>query len=72
MTLDQWPTDTPGTIAGADWDALGVSAARRLRAMGFENGAVVELVRKGGVIVVRLGRMTIALRASQAAAFSIA
>lgn len=72
MTLDEWPTDTPGTISGADWDALGLSAARRLRAMGFETGAAVELIRKGGVVVVRLGRMTIALRATQAAAFSIA
>lgn len=72
MTLDQWPTDTPGTITAADWDGLGTSASRRLRAMGFETGAAIQLVRKGGVVVVRLGRMTIALRATQAAAFNIA
>jgi len=71
-TLDQWPTNTPGTIKSVDWDALGVSAARRLRAMGFDAGVMLTSLRKGGVIVVQVGRMTIAVRANQAAAFSIA
>jgi ferrous iron transport protein A len=71
MTLDKWPLDTPGKIARVDWHALGISAARRLRAMGFEAGAEIETIRQGGVIAVRIGRMTVGVRATQAAAVDV-
>jgi Fe2+ transport system protein FeoA len=50
---------------------LGTSAARRLRAMGFETGAEIETIRRGGVIAVRIGRMTVGVRATQAAAVDV-
>ena len=52
---------------------LGETAARRLRALGFDDGVAVEALHKGGMIAkdpiaVRVGRMTVALRKLQAAA----
>lgn len=72
MTLDQCPPDSGGTITRIDWQALGLAAGRRLRAMGFEVGERVETLRQGGVALVKVGRMTIAIRAGQAAHIEIA
>ena len=77
LRLDHLPLNTPATIAGIDWSALGEAAARRLKAFGFEDGAAVEALHFGGMIArdpiaFRIGRMTVALRRVQAAAVTVA
>ncbi len=76
MRLDHLPFNSPATIASIDWAALGDTMARRLRACGFEDGALVEALHHGGgfakdPIAVRIGRMTIAVRRAQAAAIDV-
>lgn len=76
MRLDTLPLNLPAVITGIDWDMVGETAARRLRAFGFENGVSIEALHHGGMIArdpiaFRIGRMTIALRRAQAAAISV-
>ena len=76
MNLAELPLNQRATIARIDWTILGETAARRLRALGFDDGVLVEALHKGGMIAkdpiaVRVGRMTVALRKSQAAAISL-
>lgn len=76
MTLDQLPLGQAAVVTGVDKDALGDVAARRLRAMGLDVGASVELLHRGVLwsrdpLAIRLGRMTLGLRSVQAAAISV-
>lgn len=76
MRLDILPLNTPATIIQIDWAMVGDAAARRLRAFGFEGGAKIEALHFGGIIAqdpiaFRIGRMTIALRRTQAAAIMV-
>lgn len=71
MTLDQLPVHQLAAIAQIDGEMLGESASRRIRALGFEPGMRVELLRRGGVLAVRIGRMTVAIRAAQARAIAV-
>lgn len=76
MRLDELPLDQPAIITGIDWAMLGEGSARRLRALGFETGVMVEALHKGvfwwrDPIAIRVGRMTIALRKAQAAAIAV-
>ena len=76
MTLDQLPLGQAAVVTGVDRDALGEVAARRLRAMGLDVGASVELLHRGVLwsrdpLAIRLGRMTLGLRSVQAAAISV-
>ncbi len=76
MTLDQLPLGQAAVVTGVDKDALGEVAARRLRAMGLDVGASVELLHRGVLwsrdpLAIRLGRMTLGLRSVQAAAISV-
>ena len=76
MTLDQLPLGQAAVVTGVDKDALGEVAARRLRAMGLDIGASVELLHRGVLwsrdpLAIRLGRMTLGLRSVQAAAISV-
>ncbi len=71
MRLDEVPLDTVAIIRGIDWVALGETAARRLRALGFDVDAEVQPLHKGVLwssdpVAVRIGRMTVALRRAQA------
>ena len=77
MSLADLPPGQPATIASIDWDALGHAGARRLRALGFDEGMAVETLHRGGLIAkdpiaVRIGRMTVAIRKGQAAAVTLA
>jgi ferrous iron transport protein A len=77
LQLADLPLNQPATIASIDWAVLGEAGARRLRALGFDAGVMVEALHYGGVIAkdpiaVRVGRMTVALRRSQAVAVSLA
>jgi ferrous iron transport protein A len=76
MTLDQLPIDTAARIAGIDWNPLDAREARRLRELGFEEGAEVRVAHRGVLfwrdpIAVRIGRMTVAVRKAHAAAMTI-
>ena len=67
MLLDQLPKDQPARIVAIDWDVLPEYEARRLRALGFDEGATVT-VRHRGVfmgrdpLAVAIGRMMVGLR----------
>ena len=42
MHLAELPLNQPATIAAIDWVVLGETATRRLRALGFDAGVIVE------------------------------
>ncbi len=76
MQLDVWPMQKTGRIASIDWSLLGEAEGQRLRDLGFEPGAEIEPLHKGSFffrdpLAVRIGRMTVAIRASLAAAVSV-
>jgi ferrous iron transport protein A len=76
LRLDTLPLNMPATVTQIDWAMVGETAARRLKAFGFEDGAKVEALYFGGIIAqdpiaFRIGRMTIALRRAQAAAITV-
>ena len=77
VTLDQLPTDHPATLGRIDWAALDARESRRLRELGFDEGAHVVILHKAGLvahdpIAVKIGRMTVAIRAQHASAMQIA
>ena len=67
MRLDELPLNQPARIVHIGWDSFEAGAARRLRALGFDEGLTVEAIHRGGLvardpIACRIGRMTVALR----------
>ena len=66
IPLESLPRLTVGTIAGIAWDRLAPPEARRLRELGFDEGARIEVLHRarlgGGPIACRIGRMTVAIR----------
>lgn len=59
-----------------DWAALSTEEGRRLRELGLEEGAEIELLHRSGwlgrgPIACRIGRMTIAMRANHADAVTV-
>jgi ferrous iron transport protein A len=74
VRLDQWPLGSAARITGIAWDMLSVAEARRLRELGFDEGVPVEPLHRGawkGPLSCRIGRMTIAMRGTTAAAISV-
>ena len=76
MTLDLLPIGSRARIVAVDWSALVAEEVRRLRALGIEEGAQVEVSSRGifgcrDPIAVMVGRMTIALRRVHAAAMQV-
>ena len=76
MTLDQLPLDSPAVISGIDWTLLDAREARRLRELGFDEGAEVSALHRGVLfwrdpLAIRIGRMTVALRKAHAAAMTV-
>jgi ferrous iron transport protein A len=76
LRLDTLPCNTPAIVTHIDWAALNSTAATRLRAFGFEDGAKIEALHFGGIVAkdpisFRIGRMTIALRRDQAASVTV-
>jgi ferrous iron transport protein A len=76
LRLDQLPLNQMAEISCIDWGALDMREARRLRELGFDSGAAVEALHKGGLfardpIAVRVGRMTVAIRRAHAAAMNV-
>lgn len=77
MTLDQLEHDRPARIAKVDWERLAGDEAKRLRALGVDEGAELAVIHRGvfgtrDPLALRLGNMTIALRRSHALAIEVA
>ena len=76
MTLDQLPPRRRAEIVAIDWPALAPDEAKRLRALGVDQGARVAVAHRGvfgghDPIALMIGRMTLAVRRSHAAAMTV-
>lgn len=76
MTLDMLPLGRTARIVAVDWPVLVQEEARRLRALGLEEGARVAVSHRGIMggrdpIAVTIGRMTVAVRRAHASAMEV-
>ena len=76
MTLDNLPPLTRAEITGVDWAVLAPEEAKRLRALGIDEGARVAIAHRGifagkDPIAIMIGRMTVALRRVHARAMTV-
>ncbi|EIZ80921.1 hypothetical protein WSK_0313 [Novosphingobium sp. Rr 2-17] len=76
MKLDLLPIGRIARIVTVDWDALVPEEARRLRALGLEEGAKITVAHRGILIwrdpiAITVGRMTVAVRRAHAAAMEV-
>ncbi len=76
MTLDGLENDRSALISAVDWSLMASDEAKRLRALGIDEGAEVTVTHRGifgtrDPLAVRLGRMTIALRRAHARAIHV-
>jgi ferrous iron transport protein A len=75
MTLDQLQPRRRAEIVAIDWAMLAPDEAKRLQALGIDQGARVAIAHRGvfggrDPIALMFGRMTLALRRSPAAAMT--
>lgn len=59
-----------------DWDSLDPAEAKRLRALGIEEGATISVAHRGifwgrDPLALRIGRMEVAIRRSHAQAVTV-
>jgi ferrous iron transport protein A len=76
-TLDQLPPRRRAEIVAVAWDTLAPDEAKRLHALGIEEGARVAVEHRGifaghDPIALRIGRMTVAIRRAHAKAMTVA
>ena len=76
MTLDQLPPLRRAEIVAIDWSALSPEEAKRLRALGVDEGARIAVAHRGvfggrDPLELTIGRMTLAVRRSHAAAITV-
>jgi ferrous iron transport protein A len=76
MTLDQLPPRRRAEVVAIDWEALVPEEAKRLQALGIDEGARIAAAPRGvfggrDPIAILIGRMTLALRRSHAAAMTV-
>lgn len=76
MTLDLLPVGRRARIIAVDWSQLVEEEARRLRALGIDEGARVAVSHCGvfggrDPIALMIGRMTVALRRAHARAMEV-
>ncbi len=76
MTLDQLPIGQDARIVAVDWGHVVLEEAKRLRALGLEEGAKVSVAHRGvfvfrDPIAITIGRMTVAVRRAHAAAMQV-
>ncbi|MBY6217036.1 ferrous iron transport protein A [Qipengyuania aquimaris] len=76
MTLDGFDSGRSARIISVDWALLAEDEAKRLKALGVDEGAEVAIVHRGvfgtrDPIALRLGNMTIAIRRAHAHAISV-
>ena len=75
-TLDLLPPRCRAEIVAVDWEALAPEEAKRLRALGIEEGARVAVEHRGifaghDPLAIRVGRMTVAIRRNHARAMTV-
>jgi ferrous iron transport protein A len=76
MTLDLLARDTRATITAIEWSAMPEDDGKRLRLLGIDVGAEVEVAHRGvfstrDPLAIRIGAMTVALRRVHAAAMQV-
>ena len=76
MTLDHLPPRRRAEIVAIDWRRLAPDEAKRLRALGVDEGAQVAIAHRGvfggrDPIALLIGRMTLAVRRAHAAAITV-
>jgi ferrous iron transport protein A len=76
MTLDLLPIGQRARIVAVDWTQLVEEEARRLRALGLDEGARIAVSHRGILwwndpLTVMIGRMTVALRRVHAQAMQV-
>jgi ferrous iron transport protein A len=76
MTLNALRHGKPARIVSVGWETLAVDEAKRLRALGLDEGAEIEVLHRGvfggrDPLAIRLGRMTVALRRAHAAVIEV-
>jgi len=76
MTLDLLPIGQSARIVAVDWPRLADEEARRLQALGLEEGARVAISHRGvfggrDPLAVMIGRMSVAIRRAHAAAMEV-
>lgn len=76
MTLDQLLPRRQAEIVAIDWTVLAPEEAKRLRALGVDEGAQVAIAHRGvfggrDPIALSIGRMTLAVRRAHAMAMTV-
>jgi ferrous iron transport protein A len=76
ITLDLLPPRCRAEIVAVDWGLLAPEEAKRLRALGIEEGARIAIAHRGifagrDPIALEIGRMTVAIRRSHARAMTV-
>ena len=76
MTLDHLRRGESATIIAVDWGQLAPEEARRLRALGIDQGAEISIAHRGvfggsDPIALVVGRTTVAIRRAHAAAMQV-
>lgn len=76
MTLDLLAPGQSARIVAVDWTLLVAEEARRLRALGLEEGARISVAHRGILggrdpIAITVGRMTVAVRRAHALAMQV-
>ena len=76
MTLDQLPPRRRAEIVAIDWTALAPEEAKRLQALGIDEGVRIAVAHRGvfggrDPIALLVGRMTLAVRRAHAAAMTV-
>ena len=76
LSLETLPRQRPAIVSAIEWVRLGEAEARRLRELGFDEGAAVEVLHRSalgrGPVACRIGRMTVALRRAVAGSIHVA
>lgn len=76
MKLEALERGASALIVSVDWSAIAPEEGKRLRALGIDEGAQVEIAHRGifggkDPLAIVIGRMTIAIRRVHAAAMSV-
>jgi len=76
LRLDRLAPNRPAYVDHVDWAAMTESDGARLRELGLDEGASIELLHRAGwtgrgAHACRVGRMIVAMRAAHAAAITV-
>lgn len=76
LRLDHLAPNRPAYVDRVDWTAMTEADGARLRELGLDEGASIELLHRAGwtgrgAHACRVGRMIVAMRAAHAAAITV-